>query len=147
MNRSGREPAEDVKRRLVHSCRSAGLEVATARMYLRRDVGARLIMVSASPPEWTCEHPMVSLFTMVRTDGEWTGQVDIRCSTADGESLANVWDTLVMQGRNNVPFEDLVRQLMQTVEEREQVLAAIKLGVDGPYRFDGVQWEAPACMP
>lgn len=90
---------------------------------------------------------MVSVFTLVKMDGEWSGNVDIRCSTADGESLANVWGTLVMQGRSDVPFEDLVRQLLQTIEEREQVLAAIKLGVDGPYRFDEAKWEAPACMP
>jgi hypothetical protein len=115
-------------------------------MYLRRDARARLIMVSASPPEWTYDHSMLSVFTLVKMDGEWTGQVDIRCSTADGQSLANVWDTLVMQGRNNIPFEDLVRQLIQTVEEREQVLAAIKLGVDGPYRFESAKWEAPACL-
>lgn len=110
-------------------------------------MGARLIMVSGSPPEWTCDHPMVSVFTLVSINGEWSGQVDIRCSTADGETLANVWDTLVMQGRNNIPFEDLVRQLLQTVEEREQVLAAIKLGIDGPYHFEGTRWETPACLP
>jgi len=118
-----------------------------ARMYLRRDEGARLILVAGSPPEWTYDYPMISLFTVVKMDGAWEGQVDIRCTTADGDSPVNIWDTLVMQGRNKVPFEDLVRQLLQTLEEREQVLAAIKLGIEGPYRFDQARWEVPACMP
>ncbi len=147
MNRVGREPAEDVKKRLVHSCRSAGLEVSSARMYLRKDERVRLIMVTCSPLEWTGTYPMISVFTLVNMDGEWNGQVDIRCSVSDGESPANVWDTLVMQGRNGVPFEDLVRQLRLTLEEREQVIAAIKLGVEGPYRFGHARWETPALMP
>lgn len=147
MNRVGREPAEDVKRRLVHACCLSGLKVATARMYLRHDMSGRLIMVAASPPDWADDHPMVSLFTLVKLDGEWSGEVDIRCSTAQAENRINIWDTLVMQGRNSVPFEDLVRQLTLTLEEREQVVAAVKLGVQGPYKFDLVHWETPACMP
>jgi len=42
-----------------------------------------------------------------------------------------------------VPFEDLARQLRDTLEEREQVMAALNLGIEGPYTFRRARWEHP----
>jgi hypothetical protein len=47
MSRAGREPAEDVKRRLVAVCEEVGLSIQTANMIRDRDEGARLILVGA----------------------------------------------------------------------------------------------------
>ena len=146
MSRAGREPAEDVKRRLVHACRAVDLEVATARMYLRRDIGGRLILVAASPPGWTDDHALISLLSFVKVDGSWSAEVDVRCSTVGTGSLSLSRGALMMQGRNDVPFEELVGQLRQTLDEREQVVAAVRLGIEGPYVFEDSRWETPACL-
>lgn len=143
MTRAGREPAEDVKRRLVYICRDAGLKVTTARMYLRREQGDRLVLIGATMPDGADEHWLVSIFTVVGTNGDWNGSVDIRCSISPSELLTQCRTGLVMKGRNAVPFEDLKRQLGETLEEREQVVAALNIGVEGPYTFRRARWEHP----
>ena len=144
MNRAGREPAEDVKRRIVAACEEAGLEVATARMYLRKQHGDRVVLVAASPDGWRCERSMLTVLTTVKTDGHWAWEVDIRCSASDDDSIMAFWDTPVLRGRGTVPIEMLVEQITETLVEREQVVAAILLGVTGPYTFTSTRWEAPA---
>lgn len=165
MSRAGREPAEDIKRRLVHICRQAGLKVTTARMYLRRDQGDRLVLIGATKnslhqmsvddlledadsqsnrtPTKCDDRWIVSIITSVSTCGEWSGEVDIRCSIAPEDLLTQSRSALVMRGRGSVPFEDLARQLRETLEEREQVMAALNLGVEGPYTFRRARWEDP----
>lgn len=143
MTRAGREPAEDVKRRLAFICREAGLKVVTARMYLRREQGDRLILLGAALPEWSDDRWIISVFSVVGMNGDWSGEVDIRCSIVQDDLLAQCRGGLVMRGRNAVPFEDLKRQLTETLEEREQVVAALKLGVQGPYTFRRARWEDP----
>lgn len=143
MSRAGREPAEDIKRRLVHICREAGLKVTTARMYLRKDQGDRLVLIGATRCNARDERWIVSIITPVSTCGEWSGEVDIRCSISPEELLTQARCGLVMRGRGAVPFEDLARQLRDTLEEREQVMAALNLGVEGPYTFRRTRWECP----
>lgn len=143
MSRAGREPAEDVKRRIVAACVAVGLKVDTARMYLRKIQGDRILLVAASPPDWNSDRPMVTILTSVSLNGEWSGEVDVRCSASQNESVVKFWDIPLMQGRNTVPMEDLPRQLCETVEEREQVVAAIRLGVTGPYTFQRSRWQKP----
>lgn len=143
MNRAGREPAEDVKRRIVAACEAVGLKVNTARMYLRKFQGDRILLVAASPPDWTGEHPMVTVLTTVGVCGEWSGEVDVRCSASQNEPVIKFWEIPVMQGRHTVPVQDLPDQLRETIDEREQVVAAIRLGVTGPYTFRQSRWQKP----
>lgn len=143
MSRAGREPAEDIKRRLVHICREAGLKVTTARMYLRREESDRLILIGATRPTSQDERWLISIITMVSMSGDWSGELDIRCSISPEELLTQTRNSLVMRGRNAIPFEDLARQLRETLEEREQVMAALNLGVEGPYTFRRARWEDP----
>lgn len=143
MSRAGREPAEDIKRRLVHTCRAAGLKVTTARMYLRREECDRLILIGATRPKYRDRRWIVSIITLVSTNGEWSGELDIRCSISPEELLTQSHSSLVMRGRSAIPFEDLERQLRETLEEREQVMAALNLGVEGPYTFRHARWEDP----
>jgi hypothetical protein len=143
VSRAGREPAEDVKRRLVYICREAGLKVTTARMYLRREEGDRLILIGATRPTSQDERWLISIITVVSTNGDWSGELDIRCSISPEELLTQTRSSLVMRGRNAIPFEDLARQLRETLEEREQVMAALNLGVEGPYTFRRARWEDP----
>jgi len=146
MNRAGREPAEDVKRRIVAACHAAGLRVKTARMYLRKFQRDRIVLVAASPVDWSAERPMVTILTTVGMCGQWSGEVDVRCSAGKDEPVVKFWDIPVMQGRNTVPMHELSRQLCETMEEREQVVAAMRLGVSGPYTFERSRWQKPGAL-
>ena len=144
MTRVGREPAEDVKRRIVAACKEVGLKVLSARMYLRHDQGDRVIHVCAAPPNRPFEQVSVSVMTIVMLSGNWSGKLDIRCAACEKDSdPPNVWEIPVMRGRSSVPLEELVEALKKTVEEQEQVVAAMKMGIDGPYTFDETSWEKP----
>jgi len=78
--------------------------------------------------------------TIVPVSGSWLGTVDIKCSA---ERKPNMWEVPTLRGRHAVPLNQLVEQLQATIEEREQVVAAIRMGVDGPYRFEQTRWEKP----
>ncbi len=141
MTRAGREPTEDVKRRLVAACEEVGLNVFSARMHLEKTVGARLVVVDASPPEWQFDSPMISIMATVKVTGEWSEEVDVRCSATDEDPVATVFSVPHMKGRGRVPLGELVEQLQETLDEREQVIAAIRLGVEGPYCFAHSEWK------
>ena len=141
MSRAGREPAEDLKRRLKAACQDVGLVVSSARMTLVRERNVRVIHVAASPDSWPHELPMVSLMTVISTSGDWNRTVDVRCGATEDNplSISIPW----MKGRGQVPLEQLVEQLRETLDEREQVIAAIKCGIEGPYSFERSVWEVP----
>jgi hypothetical protein len=46
-----------------------------------------------------------------------------------------------MKGREQVQLGELVSELQETLQEREQVVAAVKMGVSGPYNFTRSVWE------
>lgn len=144
MSRAGREPAEDVKRRIASACKQAGLKVATARMYLRKHQGDRVILVAASPLDWKHERPMITILTIVKMTGGWAGTVDIRSWAAEDDSIVGFWGIPVMQGRHAVPLEKLAEQLRETLQERAEVIAAVRRGVEGPYTFKRSRWQRPS---
>jgi hypothetical protein len=139
MTRAGREPAEDVKRRLVTGCQEVGLQVASARMHLLKDQGVRVIHVESSLENWPHGTSMVSLMATITVNGEWSQTVDIRCCATDDDPVQ--MNAPWMKGRGNVPLGCLVDHLRETLDEREQVIAAIKLGVAGPYAFERSVWD------
>jgi hypothetical protein len=139
MSRAGREPAEDIKRRIVAACQEVGLTIKSARMYLCDD-HTRIIYVYALTPDDPHPPPVIQIMALVHVSGSWSGKVDIKCSA---EKQPNMWAVPTMRGRHEVPLNQLVGQLQATVEEREQVVAAIRMGVDGPYRFKHARWERP----
>jgi len=139
LTRAGREPAEDVKRRLVAACEEVGLTVASARMYLSKEAGARVVHVEGTVAGWSHEVPTLSILAYVKESGDWPGSVDIRCIGSDENpaTLTGPW----MKGRNAVALAELIEQLQETLKEREMVIAAIKAGVAGPYKFARSVWE------
>jgi hypothetical protein len=141
MSRAGREPAEDVKRRLKAACEEVGLNVPSARMHLLRDEAVRVIHVEANLPGWRYEVPTLSLMATVGQNGSWSRRVDVRCHATEDDPLLSTFRSPVMQGRGAVPVEELVDQLRETLEERDQVIAAAKLGIPGPYRFARSEWK------
>ena len=143
MMRAGREPAEDLKRRMITACSEAGLKIRSARMYLQRDRNDRVIEVSAVTAEGAFQRSVVDLVTIMKTDGDWADTVAIYCAAALDDVSSNFWDIPVMKGREAVPLGNLVENLRKTVEEREQVVAAYNMGIAGPYRFEETCWDKP----
>ena len=139
MTRAGREPAEDVKRRLVTACQEVGLTVASARMQLVKEAGARVVHVEANVADWAYDVPALSILAIVKQTGDWPESVDIRClgSNENPLTVTGPW----MKGRSAVPFGELIEQLQETLKERDVVIAATESGVAGPYRFERSVWE------
>jgi hypothetical protein len=139
LTRAGREPAEDVKRRLVAACQEVGLAVTSARMHLSKEAGTRVVHVEGKVAGWSHEVPTLSILASIKETGDWPESVDIRCvgSDEDPAMLSGPW----MKGRNEVAFGELIDQLQETLKEREIVIAAVKSGVPGPYKFERSVWE------
>ena len=47
-----------------------------------------------------------------------------------------------MTRRDAVPLGKLIEQLQETLDEREQVIAAARMGIPGPYGFGHSAWES-----
>jgi hypothetical protein len=147
MTRAGQEPAQDVKRRLVAACKETGMKVTRASARLVNSFDARLVHVEASPDSWPHELALLSLMATVMVDGSWNGNIDIRSAPADdSEDALNPPFALsvpYMTGRQQVLLEELVHEIRETVSEREQVIAAAKCGIPGPYPFSRSVWSVP----
>ncbi len=139
MTRAGREPAEDVKRRLVTACQEVGLTVTNASMHLTKELGARVVHVEGKVAGWSHEAPTLSTLAIVKETGDWPKTIDIRCVASDEDPamLSGPW----MKGRRAVAFGELIEQLQETLKEREMVIAAAKSGIAGPYKFQRSVWE------
>ena len=145
MNRAGREPAEDLKRRLSAACREVGLEVSKAQMALLKDHATRFVMVCASLPGWTHELPMITVQTWVKTSGD-TSPIEIFCQATKVEEdpLECAFTKPLMHGRKKVAMDCLVTELQETLVERAQVLRALARGEKPPFRFDETVWDLPS---
>src|SRR5438876_11522291 len=104
MTRAGREPAEDVKRRLVAASQEVGLTETKASMHLLAEAGARIIHVAASFPDWPYESPTVALMVRISVEGAWPDFIDIRCCATEGDP-AQTFEPR-MKGRDNVTFAE-----------------------------------------
>jgi len=143
MTRAGQEPAQDVKRRIIHACQEVGLKVISVKARLLTDNAVRFVLVDASPPGWSDESPLIEVLAFITVGGQWSGNVRIFCAAYEGELMTQMWQAPNMRGRDSVPLGNLVTELQKTLEEREQVVAARKLGIDGPYEFEDSRWEKP----
>jgi hypothetical protein len=139
MRRAGREPAEDVKRRLVAACQEVGLAIQSANMIRQPHDGSRVILVGAIPDGWPSDTPMLSLTAEVAERGDWTRTVDVRCVATDDDTHPG--NSPWMQGRGEVPLGELIEQLRETLAEREQVMAVVKQGNRGPFAFERSVWK------
>ena len=140
MTRAGREPAEDVKRRLTAACRELGLTVVIARMFLLKEHQARVVLVGANVPDWSYQNPTLSLMATVKVSGDWPKSVDVRCLGADEDQDPGLATGPWMKGRGQIPFSRLIDELRDTLSERKQVIAAVKAGRPGPFRFARSVW-------
>jgi Spy/CpxP family protein refolding chaperone len=77
--------------------------------------------------------------TQVSAGGDWAETVDVRCVAADAAPPPG-WAPW-MQGRGAVRLGERVKQLRETLAERQQVLAAIRAGRRGPFEFERTVWK------
>jgi hypothetical protein len=144
VNQTGRKQATDIKRRMIAACRDAALRVQGAKFYLLPDGANRFVQVDAVTPDGPCQKSVIGIRTVVHIDGEWSGCVSIGCIAAQDNLDIKPWDSPILEGRECVLIDDLVKELRETVEERDQVVAARRLGIDGPYIFDLTLWATPS---
>ena len=90
-------------------------------------------------PEWPYETPTIGLMASVPVTGLWPETIDIRFCATEGDPALSFGPWL--KSRMNAPFAELLEQLQATLEERAQVIAAIKAGIAGPYRFEHSVWD------
>jgi hypothetical protein len=97
-------------------------------------------IVAASPTDWPPGSDLFTVSGIVSVRGDWPAWVTICCGAADDDAglAGGVW----MKGREQTPLAALVEELRQTLAEREQVIAAMKAGLPGPYRFGQTVWAA-----
>jgi hypothetical protein len=169
MNRAGKEPAEDVMRRIVAACEEAGLTVDKKQTSLqhRNDGDFRVLWVSASPPDVPAMRSrgicfsVIHIETIVGTDGRWSEKVGIKCDTNDAPLKADgelndpycvhqarmhgrsipVVTGMTWEENPGVRLPDLVTELRETLRERKLVQAALANGEKGPWQFGRSFWE------
>jgi len=112
-------------------------------MRLQRGRSSRIVQVDAYAPDERFRTSIFSITTVVKTNGAWPDTVEVRCAAAEDDLAANVWNIPVLRGRDAVPVPSLAEELAKTLAEREQVVAARKMGIDGPYIFEGSTWIIP----
>lgn len=142
MSPAGRRKAADIKRRIIQACEKAGLTVQGAKYYHRREHADRLVQVAAVSPG-CCGGSVIDICTTVGLNGDFSGCVGISCLVSEDRAGENPFSqpVFIMQGREFTPLRGLAGELRKTVEEREQVVAAIRMGVEGPYRFKQTLWQ------
>jgi hypothetical protein len=143
MSQPGRRTAAQIKRRIIQACQEAGLTVQGAKYYIRHDCDDRLVQVAAVTHGGSRRNSAIDIRTAVRLDGNWSGCVEIACLAADDCQGMDAFmrPVFILEGREFVALHELAEQLRQTIQEGEQVTAAIRLGVEGPYRFERTCWE------
>lgn len=125
--RAGREPAEDVKRRIVAAGAAAGFEKDTARMFLRDD--HRLVYVRLRRrPRGSAE-----VMAWVGTNGSLCGHTRITAGVRD----------MGMRGRDEVPLDRLGEEMKSVMEEMAKVEEAVDSGVCSVLRFGDASWGRP----
>jgi len=133
--RSGREPAEDVKRRIVEAGRAAGFEKDTARMFLRGD--GRVVYVRLLRPGGSVE-----VTGFVGIDGSFCGHVRVAATLGGGDDRM-AFHAMNMHGREAVPLDRIREEMSAVAGEMDEVESAVDSGDRSPRRFGGVLWGRP----
>jgi hypothetical protein len=141
--RAGKEPAEDLKRRMTEACDAVGWVVGHASVRLLPDRSARAILVEAGPPDWTFDLKPLELLAVMDLGGNVVRGVRILCSADPGEPLKGTYTAARVSGREEVNAADIAAAVGATVEERATVLALLAQGRRPPFEFTNSRWAVP----
>jgi len=125
----------------VAAGKGAGLTVQASRMRLRREWRDRLIQVDMVTPTGPLQRCVISVTTTIGIDRGWSGRAKIGCASVDDHASVSDWKVPILRGREDVLLKELPQELPNAVKECEQVAAARKAGIDGPYAFNHACWE------
>ena len=140
MTRAGREPAEDVKRRLEAACRKVGLRVQLSHFSLSPNRDSRCVLVSAALANLPHDHAQVEVLARVKTSGE-VGNVEIHCHASNGEPMRMMYTAPTLRGCA-VPLDQLPETLKAVLAERQAVIDAMADGKKPPFMIRW-QWAVP----
>ena len=141
--RAGREPAEDVVRTLKTACRDGGLVVKTTMARLTDDRKARMIVVSASPPNWPHDDtPMVSLLTSVTVSGD-VASVRILCPGTDADPLLSAFTAPLLRDCD-VALEEVAETLKTILLDRVHVGQLLAEDQNPPFFIGHWTWAIPS---
>jgi len=137
LTRSGKEPAEDVKRAIRRAFELAGLEVQELRMFKSSTLQGRIVLGAACPAGWPHESPAISVMALVGFDGSM-GDIEIRCPATNGDPLMEAFLAPRIQDCN-CRLSDLPVTLKEVWAARSAVIARLEAGETEPI-FDG-KWD------
>lgn len=151
MTRAGREPTEDVKRRLGTACHEAGLRVMLSRFSLSPSRDCRCIVVAAAIKNPLHKWPTVEIVTHVKTSGD-VGEVEVRCQASDEEPMRAMYTAPTLRDCT-VPLDQLPETLKAVLAERQTVINLMGDGEKPPFQirwrwavpFGGDEAFGPAC--
>jgi hypothetical protein len=136
VTREGREPAADLKKRLVAICEEAGLDV-TGHISLWGE--RRIIWAEARSPQWPHEtFVQIRLLASMGTNGDWNGSVDVSAPAPRPDD--DFGSRMVILQRPPVPLTDLPAVLHETLEQQRFVMAARLNKERGPWVFGEAEW-------
>jgi len=138
MTRAGKEPSEDLQRRLAAICTACGLNAGKKINRLMQDRKQRVVIVTASPPVWEHESAAVTLMAFVSTTGGCEG-VRIQCAASNDDPLATIWSAPTV--RNAYVTLEIAEEALK---QRQEI---INCQADNPditrFDFEPFLWEAP----
>ncbi len=143
MIRAGREPAEDVIRRITAACEAAGLVVRGRHSSISHQSRLRLIQVWAARKDWSHSLPMLGLRACVGLDGS-IGPVQILCAATDGDPLEQIWVAPTVRDAE-IPLDALLHAIRMILEERDAIVQMMAEGKQPP--FAGLHWTWQVVQP
>jgi hypothetical protein len=136
MSRAGREPAEDVIRRMTAACEAAGLVVSGRQNRILRQSKLRLIHVWAARKDWPHRLPMLGLRTVVGLDGS-VAPIKILCAATDSDPFEKIWVAPTVRDAE-IPLDTLSHAIRMILKERDAIVQMMAEGKQPP--FTGLHW-------
>lgn len=141
MTRAGREPAEDVARRMVAALQAAGLVVKhrTKRLTVERD--GRVVIVTGSHPGWQHECQMMEVSAFVDLAGT-VSLCRVNCTTTDDDPVQSIW-MVPMVNDWTILLDELPNVVRVIVRERGEIIRMMAEGKKPPFPGLHWPWEVP----
>jgi len=130
-NRTCRERALAVRRRLARACRAAGLRVDHRSMTLSGDL--RVVTVNAAPMDWHWPRSAIELRCVVEANGTF-GPMQVFAAATREDPVQKFWDTPTLRNAtlNLVEVETVLPAIL---EERSAVIRLMAAGRKPPFRL------------
>lgn len=140
MTRAGREPAEDLKRRLKEACKEAGMKVDMAMFRLIEDRAARWVLLTASPLKWNRDWPALEIQTVMSTAGI-VGDIRVLCQATNDEPISAMLTAPTLRGCRT-SLDGLPATLKEIWAERNAVIRMMAEGQKPPFMIRWL-WAVP----